>query len=138
MRCLGLDIGDRRIGIAISDPSGILASPLTIIERGEDRSAVDAIVAIVKENGVGRVIAGLPRSLDGSLGPQAQKVMGFTDKLRAVLPVPLEFRDERLSTVSARRGMKEAMGKKARREIKDDALAAAVILQSYLEEGRPD
>jgi putative Holliday junction resolvase len=138
MRCLGLDIGDRRIGVAMSDPSGILASPLTIIERGEDRAAIDAIINIVKENEVGRVIAGLPRSLDGSVGSQAQKVIDFADKLRAVLPVPLEFRDERLSTVSARRGMKESMSKKARRETKDDALAAAVILQNYLEEGRPD
>lgn len=138
MRCLGLDIGDRRIGVAMSDPSGILASPLRIIERGEDQEAVDAIIGIVKENQVGRVVAGLPRSLDGSVGAQAQKVLDFAGKLRAVLPVPLEFRDERLSTVSARRGMKEAMSKKDRRETKDDAMAAAIILQSYLEEGRPD
>jgi len=137
MRYLGLDIGDRRIGVAMSDPSGILASPLAIIEREEDSSAIDAVVRIAKENGAGRVIVGLPRSLDGSLGTQAQKVMDFTDTLRAALPVPVEFRDERLTTVSARRGMKEAMSKKARREMKDDAIAAAILLQSFLEEGRP-
>lgn len=138
MRYLALDIGDRRIGTAMSDPSGILASPLAIIERSDDQKAIDAIGAIIRENGVEKVIAGLPRSLDGSLGPQAHKVMEFTEKLRAVLPVPVELRDERLTTVSARRGMKETMTKKARRETKDDAIAAAIILQNFLEEGRID
>jgi len=138
MRYLGLDIGDRRIGVAMSDPSGILASPLTIIERNDDREAVEAIIRIAKESEVGGVIIGLPRSLNGSLGTQAQKVTGFTDKLRAALSIPVDFRDERLSTVSARRGMKETMSKKARRETKDDAIAAAIILQNYLEERRTD
>ena len=138
MRYLGLDIGDRRIGVAMSDPSGILASPLTIIERNDDRAAIEAIISIVKESEVGGVIIGLPRSLNGSLGTQAQKVTGFTDKLRAALSIPVDFRDERLSTVSARRGMKETMSKKTRRETKDDAIAAAIILQNYLEERRTD
>ena len=138
MRYLCLDIGDRRIGVAMSDPSGILASPLTIIERNDDRAAIEAIISIVKESEVGGVIIGLPRSLNGSLGTQAQKVTGFTDKLRAALSIPVDFRDERLSTVSARRGMKETMSKKARRETKDDAIAAAIILQNYLEERRTD
>ena len=138
MRYLGLDIGDRRIGVAMSDPSGILASPLTIIERNDDREAIEAIIRIAKESEVGGVIIGLPRSLNGSLGTQAQKVTGFTDKLRAALSIPVDFRDERLSTVSARRGMKETMSKKTRRETKDDAIAAAIILQNYLEERRTD
>jgi putative Holliday junction resolvase len=136
MRYLSLDVGDRRIGVAMSDPSGILASPLIIIERREDQPAIDAIVRIIKENEVGGVIVGLPRSLNGSLGTQAQKVTEFTDKLRPLLGMPVEFRDERLSTVSARRGMTESMSKKARRETKDDAIAAAIILQNFLEERR--
>jgi len=137
MRYLGLDIGDRRIGVAVSDPSGRLASPLTIIERRREPADFEAINRIVRENEVELVIAGLPRSLNGTLGPQAEKVKDFTDKLRRHIPVPVEFRDERLTTVSARRLMRESGGKKAKAKARDDAIAAALILQGFLEEGHP-
>jgi len=132
MRSLGLDIGDKRIGVAVSDPQGILASPFTIINRIDDAVDVEAITSIVDQQQVERIIVGLPRSMDGSLGKQAQKVEAFVRKLSSHTEIPVEFRDERLSTVSAKRLMQAANTKKTR----DDAIAAALILQGYLEETR--
>ena len=111
----------------------MLASPLTIINRKDDSADTGAITDIISQRDVGRVIVGLPRSMDGSLGSQAEKVQAFTQKLREHTEVPVEFRDERLSTVSAKRLMSYA--KKARRKQRDDAVAAALILQGFLDEG---
>ena len=135
-RTLGLDVGDRWIGVAISDPTGLLATPLTVIQRTTERADVDAVAETIRERPVERVIVGLPRSLNGRVGQQAAKVQQFAGALAARLSVPLEFRDERLSTVSAQRLMREAGTKKGKRKVRDDAAAAAVILQSYLDETR--
>ena len=132
MRSLGLDIGDKRIGVAVSDPGGILASPLTIINRIDETVDVEAITSIVSQQQVKQIIVGLPRSMDGSLGKQAEKVEAFIQKLSGHTEIPVEFRDERLSTVSAKRLMRAANTKKTR----DDAIAAAIILQGYLDEAR--
>lgn len=129
---MGLDIGDRRIGVAISDPLGVIAYPLTVIERHTDEAAIAGILGIIREKDIGRIIVGLPVSMDGSLGAQAAKVKEFTAVLAAGTGIPLEFRDERLSTVAARRLMKDFTKKSPERH--DDAAAAAVVLQAYLEE----
>ncbi|MDO8567169.1 MAG: Holliday junction resolvase RuvX [Dehalococcoidales bacterium] len=129
-RSLALDIGDRRIGVALSDPLGILATPLTIIERVDEETAIEAVMDIVSRNQVELIIVGLPRSMEGEIGAQAKKVQTFTENLRKHISIPLEFRDERLTTVSARRLMKEAK----RTGERDDAIAAAFILQGYLDE----
>ena len=134
-RSLGLDIGDKRIGVALSDPTAVLASPLTIINRQDDLADLETITSIINQYSVERVIVGLPRSMDGSIGKQAEKVQAFTQKLRQHTKVPVEFRDERLSTVSARRLMRASNTKRARKESRDDAIAAAIILQAYLDEG---
>jgi len=131
MRNLGLDIGDKRIGVARSDPQGILASPLTIINRRDDRADIEAIVNIVSQNQVGRIIVGLPLSMDGTIGVQAEKVKAFTQQLSNHTEVPVEFRDERLTTVSAKRLMRTV---RKTRKTRDDAVAAALILQGYLDE----
>ncbi|MBI4186718.1 MAG: Holliday junction resolvase RuvX [Chloroflexi bacterium] len=136
MRCLGLDVGDRRIGVAMSDPEGILASPFSIIDRTDEAADVEAISSIVRQREVGKVIVGLPRSMDGSLGHQAEKVQAFVRKLAERINVPLEFRDERLTTVSARRMMRESGARRDKEKARDDAAAAAVILQGYLDEKR--
>jgi len=138
-RSLGLDIGDKRIGVALSDPEGILASPFTIINYEDEREAIEAIIGIIMQQQVGQIIVGLPRSMDGSLGSQAEKVKDFTQRLCAHTDVPVEFRDERLTTVSAKRLMQAAHTKrnrKTKRKGGDDAIAAAIILQSYLDEHR--
>lgn len=130
-RSLGLDIGDKRIGVALSDPQGILASPLTIIDRRDDLTDVEAIITIIDQNQVGQIIVGLPLSMDGSISNQAEKVKAFTRQLSNHTEVPIKFRDERLSTVSAKRLMQTVRKTKKTR---DDAVAAALILQSYLDE----
>jgi len=135
MRYLGLDIGDRWIGVALSDPSAKLASPLTILKRSNDLIDLEAISRLIDQHQVRLVVVGLPRSLDGSLGIQADKVEAFTQQLRRKTEVPVEFRDEWLTTVSARRLMRAADAKKARRK-RDDAVAAAIILQGFLDEGQ--
>jgi putative Holliday junction resolvase len=134
MRSLGLDIGDKRIGVALSDPQGMLASPFTIINRRDEKADVEAIIDIVSQKGVEQIIVGLPRSMDGSIGKQAEKVKAFTQGLCNHTKVPVEFRDERLSTVLANRLMREV--KKTREKVRRDAIAAALILQCYLDETR--
>jgi len=131
---LGLDIGDKRIGVALSDPNGILASPFTIINRRDETADIEAITDIISQQQVKQVIVGLPRSMDGSLGKQAEKVKAFTQKLCSQTEVPIEFRDERLTTVSAKRLMRAANTKKAKSKARYDAIAAALILQGYLDE----
>ncbi|MFC2071934.1 Holliday junction resolvase RuvX [Chloroflexota bacterium] len=133
-RCLGLDIGDKRIGVALSDPGGILASPLTIIDCMGDSQDIEAIINIINQHQVEQIVVGLPRSMDGSIGKQAEKVEAFVQRLCRHTEVPVEFRDERLTTVSAKRLMQAASTKKTKRKVRDDAAAAALILQGYLDE----
>jgi putative Holliday junction resolvase len=133
-RALGLDVGDRRIGVALSDPGGILASPFTIIERIDDEQTVAAIADIVREQEAGLIIAGLPQSLSGAEGVQAEKVRAFIEKLREKVAVPVEFRDERLTTVVASRLMRTVKTRQGKKKQYQDARAAAVILQGYLDE----
>lgn len=120
--------------MALSDPQGILASPFTIIHCVDETVDIEAIVDIIVRNQVKQIIVGLPRAMNGSLGKQAEKVEVFTQKLRKNTEVPVEFRDERLSTVLAKRLMQTTTGKKNRQKAGDDAIAAAVILQGYLDE----
>jgi len=115
---------------------GILASPFTIIERQDEAQDIAAIIEIIEQNHVEMIIAGLPRSMDGSVGQQAEKVQLFVHSLVQQTQVPIEFRDERLTTVSARRLMQAGRTKKTKKNTKDDAAAAAIILQGYLEEKR--
>jgi putative Holliday junction resolvase len=131
-RILALDVGDSRIGLALSDPLGILATPLTIINRTDESAAIGKIVEIVRKNEVGRVIAGLPLNMDGTQGQQAEKTKSFITELSRFLEVPVEYRDERLSTVSARELIQGV--RKTTRDTRYDAAAAALILQSYLDE----
>ena len=136
MRRLGLDIGDKRIGVALSDSEGILASPFTIINRREENLDIAAVIGIVNQQQVEHVIVGLPRSMDGSLGRQAEKVKAFTERLSEHTDVPVEYRDERLTTVMAERLAQVANTKKNRGKTRRDAQAAAIILQGYLDERR--
>jgi len=128
-RSLGLDIGDKRIGVALSDPNGILASPFTIISCKDDIADVEAITSIISQQQVKQVIVGLPRLMNGSLGKQAEKVKAFTQKLCSHTEVPVEFRDERLTTVSAKRLMRSAYTKKPKSKTRYDAIASALIFQ---------
>lgn len=120
--------------MALSDPTGILASPLTIVDRGDEQLALEAILAIIDRHQVGHIIVGLPLSMDGGIGQQAAKVKAFVGILSRRVRVPIEFRDESLTTVEARRIMLTSRSKKNRQKSRDDDVAAAVLLQGYLEE----
>ena len=130
-RIMGVDYGDKRIGVALSDPLRIMASPFTIISRTMESQDISALVDIVKEKDVGRIIIGLPISMDGSLGPQAEKVKAFGGELGRNTDIPIEFRDERLTTVEARELVQKA--RKTDHKTRYDAAAAALILQDYLD-----
>jgi putative Holliday junction resolvase len=123
--------------VALSDPEGILASPLTIIDRQDDQRDMETINDYVKRHQVRQIIVGLPRSMDGSLGEQAAKVKSFTQKLYRHTEARVEFRDERLTTVAAKRLRRAAGIRKTKKGHRDDAMAAAIILQGYLDEGVP-
>jgi putative Holliday junction resolvase len=131
MRVLGLDLGERRIGVALSDPLGWLASPLTVLSCESREAELAAIEELTRKHQVERVVVGYPRSLSGTVGPQAQRVDKYVERLRTRLPVPVVLWDERLSTVQAERLIRET-GKRVQRK-RIDAAAAAVILQSYLD-----
>ena len=133
MRVLALDVGDKRVGVAISDPTQMLARSLKVIQRSSPENDCDTVAQLVEEYEVERVVVGYPRSLDGTVGEQAEKVERYAAGLAKALDVPVVLWDERFSTVSAERLMREVglRGKKKRERI--DAVAAAVILQDYLD-----
>jgi putative Holliday junction resolvase len=136
MRLIGLDVGEVRIGVAVSDPTGTLASAREVLARRPEALALQAIARLVEEEEAAAIIVGLPRSLSGELHSQAALVQEFADKLRKEVQVPVEFWDERLSTVAAEREMRAAGTKRERRKAMIDAVAAAIILQSYLDARR--
>ena len=134
-RVLGLDVGDVRIGVALSDPLGILATPFTIITRSNSEADYQAIVNIVHEYNVTCIIVGMPINMNGTNGPQAVKTMTYAQELARYTDVPVIYQDERLSTVEARRMVREA--RKPGRTERYDAAAAALILQDYLNISNP-
>lgn len=148
-RTLCLDVGERRIGVAVSDPSGRLATPLTIVERRSAEHDFRRIADLVRDEGVERVVVGLPRTLAGEIGPQARRIQRWADRLTPYLIVPLVFADERYSTAEASRrlagaghapSVQQRDGRRRSRpgasgaRVYLDAAAAAVILQDYLDE----
>jgi putative Holliday junction resolvase len=133
MRNIGLDVGDKRIGVAISDPVGILASPLATISRDSDEIAIDAILELVNRHNAQRIVIGLPYSLDGNVGNQANKVMDFIEKLSKCTEADIEVQDERLSTKATENLLIEAGIKNSKRKERLDAATAAYILQGYLD-----
>ena len=136
MRMLGLDVGDKRIGVALSDPGGMIASALTVLNRSENASELEAITELVGEWEVEGIVVGLPFSMDGSEGGQAGKVREFCQMLSECVTVPVLTWDERLSTVAAERIMLDAGMKREKRKDKRDAIAAAITLQGYLDRCR--
>jgi len=132
-RNLGLDIGDRKIGVSISDPSQTLATPLRTIIRDNDDLAISVILDLVENHKIEKIVVGLPYSLSGVIGKQAEKVLAFKDKLTAKANVEIVMQDERLSSVSANRKLREAGKKGSKLKNEMDAAAATVILQVYLD-----
>lgn len=121
----------------MTDPTGSMASPLTTLVRSELNTDVEAILDLARKNEVERIVVGLPRSMDGNLGPQAQIVLAFVKTLSHHTLTPVDVWDERLSTVAADRLMIDSGKKRAKRKAERDAVAAALVLQSYMDSRLP-
>jgi len=134
VRALGIDPGSKRIGIAVSDRSGTIASPLTVLQRSRSRQHdLQQIAALVRDEEAEVVVVGLPLNMDGSHGRAAQLAIDEARRLATVVGVPVEMHDERRTTVSADRSMLEAgLDAPARRQ-RVDKVAAAIMLQSWLD-----
>jgi putative Holliday junction resolvase len=132
-RVLGLDLGDARIGVAISDPDRRLAVPLGTIHVGQPPGELLAIAELVREHEVAAVVIGEPLSMDGTRGQRAGHAAAFADAVRGLLDVPVLLHDERLSTVEAQRGLRAAGVSAKRQRSVIDASAALIILQSWLD-----
>jgi len=134
IRALGLDPGSKRIGVAVSDLSGTIASPLTVVQRSRSkRHDLDQIVALVQEEEAEIVVVGLPINMDGSHGPAAAAATGFARALATLVDVPVELHDERRTTVSADQSMIAAGLDAVQRRQRVDKVAAAIMLQSWLD-----
>ena len=132
-RVLGLDIGDVRIGVAVSDPLGSMALPRDTVQRTDLDADIEAIGAIVEETGARRLVVGLPLNQHGEPGPQAERVLEFAKALEEKLGLPIETQDERFSTAAAQRTLIGADMSRKKRKQNVDKLAAHHILQVYLD-----
>ncbi len=134
MRALGLDLGSKRIGVALSDSNGRLALPYEVVHRSGDRDRDHRRIAeLVEETGAEVVVVGIPYSLDGGTGPTARRHLAEIRRLRGTLGVPVSTYDERLTTVTAERALRETgLSGRDRRKVVDQ-VAAAVMLQSWLD-----
>lgn len=131
MAVLGLDVGEKRIGVALAD--GPLAIPLTVIDRAGEGADLERVLDLAQEHGAERIVVGLPRSMDGSIGRQAERVLAFSKALSQHTDIPVDTWDERLSTVAAERLLLDTGMKRGKRKEKRDAMAATIILQAYLD-----
>ena len=130
---MALDVGRKRIGVALSDPSGLLAYPLTTIERSSQSVDIDSVLSLAAEHDAEEIVVGLPLSLSGEEGPQARQVARFIEGLTDRAVVGVRALDERYSTVEAERLMRQAGEQPSRDRARVDAVAATVILQAYLD-----
>ena len=133
MRILGIDLGERTLGLAVSDPEGILAGALITLRRSGNAKDLEALAGVLAEQEVGEIVVGLPLNMNGSRGPQAEKAEAFAQLLRERFRLPVHLWDERLSTVAAERVLLEADLSRRKRKKKIDQVAAAFFLQGFLE-----
>lgn len=133
MRILGLDVGDVRIGVAVSDPLEVIAQPLASVKRISVREDVESIKRLAEKYETGKIVVGVPKTLDDKVGIQAQKVLDFAKSLGKALEISIVLWDERLTTVEAERALVEADMSRRKRKKVIDKVAAVLILQGYLD-----
>ena len=136
MRILGLDIGEKRIGLAISDELGITAQGLATLQRTELTHDIQSLREIIREKEIGKLVVGLPKNMNGTLGFQAEEVQKFVTLLTEQWPLEVEYWDERLTTVAAHRVLLEGDISRRKRKKAVDQIAAVLILQGYLDRVR--
>lgn len=133
MRILGLDVGDKTIGVAVSDPLGFTAQGITTIRRRNIKYDIDEIIKYCNEYQCNTIVVGLPKNMNGSVGPSGEKVLNFCEEIKQSFECKIEMWDERLTTVAAHRAMLEADLSRAKRKKIVDKIAAIYILQGYLD-----
>lgn len=133
MRILGLDVGKKRIGVAVSDELGITAQGIGVIVRSSTKGDIQAISEIARKYRVNKIVIGLPVNMNGTLGPQGEEIKEFGEKLRNYLNIEVQYWDERLSTVAAERVLIDADISRKKRKNVIDKLSAVVILQNFLD-----
>ncbi len=133
MRVLGMDVGERRVGLAVSDPMGWNAHSYAVMQRSSEEKELAYLQQVCREMEITQLVSGLPKNMDGTLGPKALEVESYARRMAELLALPLEFVDERLTTVSAHRMLLEAdLSRRKRKEVVDK-VAAAYILQTWLD-----
>jgi putative Holliday junction resolvase len=138
-RYLGIDVGERRIGLALSDPTGVLCTPYAVLDRRRGGRHYERVADIVEREAVTRIVVGLPRTASGETGPQARRVQRWAEGLRGCVAVPLIYWDEGYSSLEAARRLAQGKSTRRRARVADrglDAAAAAVILQDFLDHER--
>lgn len=133
---MGLDVGERRLGVSVSDELNLTAQPLRLIRRTSVEKDLAEILRIASEYSVGAIVVGMPLMMDGTVGPQARKVERFMERLRLKTSIPIEEWDERLSTVAVTRVLIEGDVTRKKRKDVVDQLSASYILQGYLDRKR--
>ncbi len=133
MRILGLDVGDKKIGVSLSDPTLLIAQGLKLYRRGSLDEDLEEFRRIVKEHEVAEIVVGLPRDLSGKIGARAENVMGFAEKIRESTNIPVNLWDERFSTNEAHRVFDQAQVRHKKRKPYLDIMASQIILQGYLD-----
>ena len=133
MKLLGIDYGIRRLGIAVSDPLGMLATPFRTVDTFSDEQSLEEICSLIEETKAEKIIIGLPLNMDNTEGPMVKKVRDFVDKLKLKTDLTIEFSDERLSSRLVERTLIEADMSRSKRKGVRDKLAAQVILQGYID-----
>lgn len=133
MRILGLDVGDKTIGVAVSDPLGFTAQGIKTILRKNKNADIEEIKSLCLEYNVETIVVGLPKNMNGTVGPQGEKVLNFCELIKESTKLPIKMWDERLTTVAATRAMLEADLSRAKRKKIVDKIASTYILQGYLD-----
>ena len=135
-RIMGLDVGDKTIGVAVSDLMGLTAQGVKTIKRVGKKKDIEALKEIIKERQVNKMVSGLPKNMNGTLGPQGEKVIKFCELLEEETGIKIEYWDERLSTVAAERTLIQGNVRRENRKGVIDMVAAVIILQGYLDRQR--
>jgi len=133
MKILGIDYGEKRIGLAVSDSSNILARGLKVLRRNGTRGWVKELKLIIGENKIEKIVVGLPVNMNGSLGEKGREVLAFVEVLKKGIKLPVVTWDERLTTVSAEKLLRQTKLSREKRKDILDKLSASIILQSYLD-----
>jgi putative holliday junction resolvase len=133
---MAVDPGSRRVGVAVSDPTGTIAQPLSAVPAAPAETLVGRLAALAREQEAARLVVGLPRRLDGGQGPEAKAARALADELRRATGLPVTLVDERLTSVAAERALLATGASRARRRQLSDQVAAALILQSHLDAQR--